>query len=105
MAKIKQSRRLFKLLENSGCRIENSKKGVKIFQAQTQSAMINGVLHTRRLARVPFYSMHLSDRSGLKPFLDFILNHWDITFVQSMARDLAVLGYPSFCKKVTKRNR
>ena len=92
----KETRKLFKVLENHGCRIENTKKGVNIFQPSTHLS--------RNLSKAPFYSMHISDRSGMKPFLDFVLNHWDSYVVAAFAREVSKLGYPTFAAKVAKRS-
>ncbi len=96
MKSLKETRKLIKVLEAHGCRTENTKKGVNIFPPSTHL--------NRQLDKAPFYSMHISDRSGLKPFLDFVLNHWDTYLVAAFAREVSKLGYPSFAAKVAKRS-
>ena len=102
MHKDKNTKKLFKLLENYNCRIQPKKKGYCIHQAFSQSQDVDGVVMTRENKKGDAYTMHISDRSAVKPFLDHTLNHWDSFFVASFAREASKLGYPTFLLKVVK---
>ena len=102
MHKDKNTRKLIKLLENRNCRIQPKRKGLCIHQAFSQSQDVDGVVMTRENKKGDAYTMHVSDRSAIKPFLDHALRNWDIFFVASFAREASQLGYPTFFLKVLK---
>jgi len=105
--KIKETNKLFKTLERHGCTVTNSSKGNKIFPPKTFTMpMINEdgkeVMWERSILESKFYTMHASDRGGIKPFMDHIVKKWDISFVMHIAPDLET-WYPNFVKKVAKK--